>query len=454
MPDDEPTPRDDAEEPEGEESRPAERDAESTEREASDAEASDPGDAAERQAVEEEERAVKEEEDEFGIDQKRMPFTAHLVELRYRILVCVGTVGGAFVLFFLLLRTQLYWAMTLPVQRACEATNGAVKFSDLLVARSPTEMFVTSAYFCIIGAIMLTIPVTGYQLWMFVAPGLRRRERRAVVPILSIGTVLFSCGALFAYFVVVPVALSFLMMDAMKFQGLKLLWNIGNTLKFESVLLLVFGFAFEMPLVVVALTKVGVLSPEMLAKKRRHCVVAMFVVGALLTPPDIFTQLCLALPLVVLFEISIQVAKFFRPTHTLWEGWEEGDYADTWPDEPGPGAAKRRQERSRVSSAPEAPEPETTGEEDHDAEDYGEEYYDEDGYYEEGYYEDETDYGEEWEDDAEPADESPSEEAGGEPESGEEPTRPDAPDGKPRPRGGEGSQGAPDSESPPDEQTP
>ena len=296
-------------------------DGDAAEREAADAEAHDPGDEAERKAAEAEVREA-EEEDHFGIDQKRMPFTAHLVELRFRILVILGTVTGAFILFFFLLSPYVYDVMTLPVLRACEMTEG-VEFKDLLVSRKPTEMFVTSALMCLLAAVILTIPVTLYQVWEFVAPGLKRKERKAVVPILSVGSGLFILGTAFAYFVVVPVAMQYLMGYTLKYKGVKLLWNIGDTLKFESVLLLVFGFAFEMPLVVVALTRVGILSPEMLARKRRHCIVAMFIIGALLTPPDVVTQICLAVPLVILFEISIFVSKFFRRKHTIWEGWDD-----------------------------------------------------------------------------------------------------------------------------------
>jgi sec-independent protein translocase protein TatC len=239
-------------------------------------------------------------------------------------------------------------------------------------------MFVTSAYMCLLAAVILTIPVTFYQAWEFVAPGLKRKERKAVVPILSIGSILFVLGAFFAYMVVVPVALQFLMGYTQGFTGVRLLWNIGDTLKFESVLMLVFGFAFEMPLVVVALTRVGVLSPDMLARRRRHCIVGMFIAGALLTPPDVVTQICLAVPLVVLFEISILASKFFKPKHTIWEGWEPGDYDDT---------LGKEWDREAAARAPAAETTDGTYA-DQQAEDYGEDAGEYDDYSEGEYYDD------------------------------------------------------------------
>ena len=226
---------------------------------------------------------------------------------------------------------------------------------------------------------------------------------------MSVGTVLFLMGVTFGYLLVVPLALRFLMMDAAKFEGIKLLWNIGTTLKFESVLLLVFGLAFEMPLVVVALTRVGLISPEMLVKKRRHCIVAMFIIGALLTPPDVVTQICLAVPLVILFEISIVAAKFFKPKRTIWEGWDPDD------DQPdgGRGKAGAAAPRSTASATEAQPEPPPGDAAEHD-ESGEDDYYDEYGeHYDEDTYEDSMgdDIGSDEEEEGGPADEAHGEDA-------------------------------------------
>lgn len=354
------------------------------EREASEAEAAETeGDEAERRAAEEEVRAAEEEEDDFGIDQRRMPFTEHLRELRYRIVICLITVAAAFIILFIALSPYIYDALTLPVLRACKIAD--VDFNDLLVSRKPTEMFVTSALMALLTAVVLTIPVTVYQGWEFIAPGLKRKERKAVVPVLSIGSGLFVIGAVFAYLLVVPVALQFLMTYTKKFTGVRLLWNIGDTLKFEIVLMLVFGVAFELPLVVTALTRVGIISPEMVARRRKHLIVGMFVIGALLTPPDVVTQLCLAGPLVILLEISIQVSKLFRPKHTLWEAWDadEDVVGKDWDEAvAATSAAASGTDEASAAVAPDG------------SEDYAyEEDYGEDEYYGDGEYYDE--YGEE-----------------------------------------------------------
>lgn len=210
------------------------------------------------------------------------------------------------------------------------SARGAVDPKRFLIARNPTSMFVTTAYFSLLAAIALTIPVTGYQMWGFVAPGLRKKERRFVVPILTVGTVLFLGGAAFAYLTVVPISLHFLMGYTVQYDGVRVMWDVRDTVKFEAILILVFGLAFEMPLVITALTRVGLIKPETIAKHRRHAIVAMFIIGALLTPPDVVTQCLLAGPLIILLEISIQTAKFFRPKHTIWEPWDEKDYTEAW----------------------------------------------------------------------------------------------------------------------------
>lgn len=419
------------------------------EREAAEAEAAETeGDEAERRAAEEEVRAAEEEGDDFGINQKRMPFTQHLVELRFRILVCLGTVAAAFIILFLTLSPYLYEALTLPVLRACEMAG--VDFDKLLVSRKPTEMFVTAALMCLLAAVVLTIPVTVHQVWEFIAPGLKRKERKAVVPVLSIGSGLFILGAVFAYLLVAPVALQFLMSYTLRYKGIKLLWNIGDTLKFEIVLMLVFGVAFELPLVVTALTRVGIISPQMVARRRRHLIVGMFLIGALLTPPDVVTQLCLALPLVILLEISIQVSKLFKPRHTIWEAWDadEDVLGKEWDEAVAATSAA-------ASGTGESPSATASGAEPDGSEDYGyEEYYGDGEYYDDEYGEygeygeydegddykdsmgDDIDYDEEDEDTG-PAEPFPDEDAppeddeqgGGEPGGDETPDEPTSPAG-------------------------
>ena len=266
--------------------------------------------------------ALEEEEDEFGIDQKRMPFTDHLAELRNRLLVCVVTVLVSFVLFFFVFGRQIFDIMMVPLVWACRSVEPPVDPAQIKVARTPVSMFLTSAGVSLIAAVAVAIPVTLYELWMFVAPGLKKKERQVVFPVLTFGTVFFALGAVFAYTVVLRFVLRFLLKYTLGYK-VAALWNVGAIVKFEAILMLVFGLAFEMPLVIVGMTRVGIVTPQALAKKRRYIIVLMFVVGALLTPPDVVSQVCLAVPMLVLFELSILAARFFKARgKSRWEEWD------------------------------------------------------------------------------------------------------------------------------------
>ena len=356
----------------------------------------------------EEEGEEKEEEDEFGVDQRRMSFGGHLSELRVRVLICVAAISIVFVIFFVVLREELYNLLTLPIKEACGYAG--VPYERLLFSKSPVSMFATSAYFCAVAAIALTVPITLHQIWAFVRPGLKRRERKAVVPILLAGTGLFVVGVVFAYKLVIPLALRFLITDTSRFQGMALLWSISDTLKFETMLLLVFGVAFELPIVVIALTYAGVIKPEMIARKRRHAIVIMFILGAVLTPPDVVTQLLLAVPMIVLLEISIQISKFIKPrTEVLWEKWErqgqepEGGSPGGQPATAGAAASA---DEGKASETEAAEGTDAHGEEDYSGEDHDP--YDD---YESGYHDDWDDqYGYEQEEEKTPEEKAREEE--------------------------------------------
>ena len=262
-----------------------------------------------------------------------MPFTSHLVELRNRIFICVITIVLSFFIFFFAFGKPLFRLMEVPLKYAVQDLQAKPKYKDinykeLMISFKPISMFMTSAAVSLLAAVILTVPVTIYQLWMFVAPGLKKRERRMVTPILLFGTFFFVLGAMFCYFVVLRVILGFLLEYTYEY-GVAPKWNVGDLVKFESVLLLVFGIAFELPLAMVALTRVGILSPEAIAGKRRHVIVIMFIVGAVLTPPDIVSQICLAVPLCLLFELGLQASKFFRRrAGSRWDAFDASVAAD------------------------------------------------------------------------------------------------------------------------------
>jgi sec-independent protein translocase protein TatC len=248
------------------------------------------------------------------------------------------------------------------------AQSQSIDPRSIRIALKPPSMFLTSAAVSLIAAVALTVPVTLYEMWMFVAPGLKRKERRVIRPVLAFGTFFFVGGAAFAYYVVLPVVLHFLLSYTLKYDVAPR-WNIGDVVKFEAILMLVFGIAFEMPLVIVGLTRVGLVSPEALASKRRHVIVLLFVAGALLTPPDVVSQVCLAVPMVILFEISIQASRFFRRKGSRWEEWDKATAAEEQARRP----ARRTEE--------EGVQPEAEHSEGEYADGYSEGYYDDEGYY-------------------------------------------------------------------------
>ncbi|HUT36812.1 MAG TPA: twin-arginine translocase subunit TatC [Planctomycetota bacterium] len=276
------------------------------------------------------------EKDEFGLDQKRMTFLEHLLELRWRIMICVGTVLGATILFFVVLRKPMFDWLTYPVMAACKAVGGKVKYEDLLFVRTPQSLFMASVYYCLLGAVAVTIPVTVWQLWAFVAPGLKKKERRLIGPAIVSTMVLFLAGAAFAYYVIIPIMLVFFLQDTL-WLGPRPIWDIADTIKLEALMMLILGVTFELPIVIVLLSKIGIVSPRFLAKYRRHAILVIFIVAALLTPTgDPVTLTLMSVPLIVLYELGIIAAKFFRPRRAKWDVPEEDDKGGPPPEPPEP----------------------------------------------------------------------------------------------------------------------
>lgn len=276
------------------------------------------------------------EEDEFGIDQKRMTFLEHLLELRWRLFIVIGTVVTATILFFVALRHQLWDWLTYPVMTACARTQGKVNYEDLLVALTPTSFFMASVYYCVFAGIAVTIPVTVWQLWAFVRPGLKKKERRVIGPAILATMGLFLAGAAFAYFVIIPIMLVFFLEDALAF-GIRPLWGLADTVKLEALMMLIMGGTFELPMVIVLLSKIGIVSPRFLARYRRHAILVIFVASAILTPTgDPVTLTLMAVPLIVLYEIGILAARFFRPKRARWDVLEEDEGGGPPPSAPEP----------------------------------------------------------------------------------------------------------------------
>jgi sec-independent protein translocase protein TatC len=232
-------------------------------------------------------------------DDEKQPFMSHLEELRKRLIACAIAVGAGFVLCYFFSET-LFRILVLPLKEVMPQ-------GERLIFTNLPEMFLTYLKVAFIAGVMLTAPFIFYQLWMFIAPGLYQREKKFVFPFVIFSTILFVGGSLFGYFVVFPFGFKFFM--GFSNEYVQALPSVKQYFSFSTKLLFAFGVIFELPVVMFFLSKMGVVTPELLKKKRKYAILLAFVVAAILTPPDVLTQIFMALPLVVLYEISIFVAK-------------------------------------------------------------------------------------------------------------------------------------------------
>ena len=237
---------------------------------------------------------------------REMPLVAHLAELRDRLLRIVLAIALVF-LALAPFSQELYTWLAQPLMRHLpEGTS--------MIATRVASPFLTPFKLTLVAAVMLAIPYIFHQVWGFVAPGLYRNERRLVLPLLVSSTVLFYLGVAFAYFVVLPVVFQFL--TGVAPEGVAVMTDITEYLDFVLKMFFAFGLAFEVPVATVLLVRAGVVTPEDLAAKRPYIIVGAFVVGMLLTPPDVISQSLLAVPMLLLFELGLFFARRVRPAET------------------------------------------------------------------------------------------------------------------------------------------
>ena len=238
-----------------------------------------------------------------------MPLTGHLTELRNRILYILGTILVVFVGAYYF-SGELLTLMQRPIA------------DQKLVFLSPTEAFFAHIKVSFFASVFISLPIILVQIWRFCAPGLMDREKRYIVPFVFFSTLSFIIGALFCYFLILPYGLAFLLSFAT--ESLTPQLSIGFYISFAFKLIFTFGLVFEVPIVTVLLVQIGVITPEFLSKNRGYVIVGAFVMSALLTPPDVVTQVFLAGPVIVLFEISIIVSKIImRRKKKRQEEWEK-----------------------------------------------------------------------------------------------------------------------------------
>jgi sec-independent protein translocase protein TatC len=235
-----------------------------------------------------------------NIKEKEMPFLDHLEELRWRLLKSIISVIVFMILCFLvsdeILEILLYPGKNIdppvPLQ--------VLKIQTVFIIKLEIALF---------AGIILSLPVIFYQLWQFLAPGLLKKERKLLPVIVFFSVLCFLVGGAFAYFIIIPYALQFfLSLAPIDIENnIALDFYIGFLLR----LIIVFGVVFELPMLSLILSKFGLLTPQFMRKYRRYAIVGAFILGAILTPPDPTTQVLLAIPIILLYELSIYISYFF-----------------------------------------------------------------------------------------------------------------------------------------------
>ena len=232
------------------------------------------------------------------IDESKAPLLDHLIELRKRLLWSFSALGVAFLIC-------LYFAepiFAVLVQPLLHAGQGKLIYTDIF------EAFFVNLKVAFFASLMIAFPVMATQMWRFVAPGLYSKEKKALLPFLLLTPVLFGAGASLAYYVAMPIALKYLLTGFTGNVGgveREALPAIGNYLSFVTKFLFGFGVAFLLPVLLMLLERAGIVTRIQLQKGRRYAIVAVVAIAAVLTPPDIVSQLLLAVPLVLLYELAI-----------------------------------------------------------------------------------------------------------------------------------------------------
>ena len=245
---------------------------------------------------------TKESELEDAADsQAEMTFVEHLVELRNRLLRVVIVVA-VLLLCMMPFANRLYVLLAAPLL-------AEMQMGSTMIATQVASPFLTPFKLALVAAILIGMPYILYQFWAFVAPGLYRNEKRLVFPLMVSSSFLFYLGMAFAYFVVFPLMFAFF--QAVAPEGVEIMTDISAYLDFVLKIFFAFGLAFEVPIATVVLVWTGFTTPESLKQKRPYIIVGAFVVGMLLTPPDMISQTLLALPVWALFELGLIFAKVY-----------------------------------------------------------------------------------------------------------------------------------------------
>ena len=239
------------------------------------------------------------------IDESQAPLLDHLIELRTRLLRSIAALAVAFAVC-LYFADDIFGFLVRPLTAAFPPGQGRLIYTKLY------EAFFVEIKVALFAAFFVSFPIIANQLWAFIAPGLYAKEKRAFLPFLIATPVLFLLGASMAYFVVMPTAFSWFLGFEGERGGLKLeaLPGTGDYLSLVMQFILAFGISFLLPVLLMLLNRAGIVSRDQLVKARRYVIVGVFAVAAVITPPDVVTQLLLAMPLLILFEGSLVLMRF------------------------------------------------------------------------------------------------------------------------------------------------
>ncbi len=263
------------------------------------------------------------------IDDKAMPLMEHLVELRNRLMISVGALLVAFLACYVF-ATEIYAFLVAPLAAVLEGENRQMIFTGL------AEAFFTELKVAFFAGAFVSFPVMASQLYMFVAPGLYRNEKKAFLPFLIATPILFVLGGAMVYYIIMPLAwMFFLGFERPSEEGMLaivVMPRVAEYLDLVMKLIFAFGLAFQLPVLLTLLAKAGIVSASGLRKRRKYAIVGVFAVAAILTPPDIISQIGLAVPILLLYEVSIFLAGMIEKKRAEREA-EEDEETEATPAE-------------------------------------------------------------------------------------------------------------------------